>query len=311
MWYFITMKIGIVTTTFPNYGSKLQNLATVELLRQKYPKCKTDTIILSTPNKCFGLLYLLSKLGIYSLFYKLIKFRGKINANNKMLHYKIYVVKEINNEHISFLDKKYDLFVFGSDQIWNFTEKTADFKFGLFTDKKICNAPSLIVNEGLDVAKLRDNLSTFNQLNVREKETSDFIKKELNIECSVMSDPTLRLPSEHWQNLIKYTHCHNKDFVLLYILNDKDLFDSLSEKYKGLNVVRIFQQNNGENTKFNFTPIEFVKIVSLSKKVITNSFHGCCFASIFKKNLQIIQNNNKSDCRFDAFRNYEKLFVGK
>ena len=103
------MKLGIITTTFNNFGSRLQNIATVELLEEKYPNAKIKTILVfKNKNK------IIKFLGNFYLFRKLFlwkKFKGKVNKDNKLCHYRPYFVKDFSVESLSFLNKIYDLFI--------------------------------------------------------------------------------------------------------------------------------------------------------------------------------------------------------
>ena len=75
------MRVGIVTTTFENYGSRLQNLATVLLLKKKYKGAKIETIVISRGKT---LLRLLSKIvgnSLISRIYLKLKFHILIINN--------------------------------------------------------------------------------------------------------------------------------------------------------------------------------------------------------------------------------------
>ena len=297
------MKIGIITTTFFNYGTRLQNLATVELCKKEYPGAKVETIVISQcKNKFLNLLPSF----LYSFIYKRTHFRGKINKNNNLLRYKIYRIKNWNIDNLYFLNKKYDLFVIGSDQIWCYTDETRFYKYGMFTEpnKKVCNAPSMRITDKLDLELLKPMLSSFKQLNVREQNAADFINNELKIPCSALEDPTLRLTKEEWSKYIGNNLKLPANYVLVYILNSEDKCDEICSKITK-NVIKIFNVNNGRSV-FDFTPIEFIEIVKNAEAVVTNSFHGSCFSKIFNKKLFIVKDDKILDHRYEYFDDYEK-----
>lgn len=174
------MKIGIITTTFENFGSRLQNLATIELLKTKYPNAKINTIVLCKEKNRF--FTFLSKLTIFNKILLKIKFSGKINKNNNLLNYKLFFIKNFAIESLQFLNNIYDLFVIGSDQIWNYTGSESNYRFGLFTKNKICNSPSIIFSDSIDQSKVFEYLKTFDDLNVREQKSCDYINKH-GVKC--------------------------------------------------------------------------------------------------------------------------------
>lgn len=299
------MKIGIITTTFNNFGSRLQNIATVELLKQQYPKSKIRTLVV-LENKNF-LIRFLTKFYLFRLLCLRLKFRGKVNKNNKLCNYKLYIIKDYSIQTLKMLDKEYDLFVIGSDQIWNNLGEKDNFLFGMFTKNKICNSPSFIPEKCKDVNKMKMYLSSFEHLNVREEHTCSFIKNELGLDCETLPDPTLRLSSATWSKLLNGRKKYAYDCVV-YMLHKKNKFNHICEEltYKKAQFLPIFNSNNG-NEKYKYSPLQFAKIIQGTTLLITNSFHGAAFASIFNKNLIIYKHNEPSDIRYDVFKNYEKL----
>ena len=299
------MKIAIITTQFLNYGSRLQNLATIELLKKQYPGAQIFTLIPSKTHNKLVLLLKNSRL-LQSLFLKL-KFRGKINKNNKLLNYKAFFVKDFSINELSFLDKKYDLFVVGSDQIWNYPNgDKSNFQFAMFTKNKICNAPSFALSKETSTPRMRMLLESFKNLNVREKEAADYINNVLKIKCEQLIDPTLRLPLTKWKQFSK--NSKNNNYVLVYILGnkmmEKEILGQTNNSNK--NLITIFNSND-EKSKFKYSPTEFISCIANASEVITNSFHGACLAKIFGKKLEIYRNNRSDDARFDFFENYENL----
>ena len=301
------MRIGIVTTTFENYGTRLQNLATIILLKKQYKKAKIETIVVSVGNSTLNFLSKIFGRAIISYLYIKLKFRGKINKNNKLLHYQAFFLKNDNLDEYSKINSRYDLIVVGSDQIWKHYYYLTNFKFALFANNKICNAPSFPIRDINEktFSDLLPLVSTFKNLNFREQATVDYFNKH-GVECNKLDDPTLRVEKNEWNSFVgKQKHFSN----LIYILNDKKCFeDAVSQiGYHDTNKY-IFLENKGRD-KFKYSPLDFLSVLVNSDCVITNSFHGACFAKIFNKKLKIVDNklNNRIDSRFDIFLSYEKL----
>lgn len=101
---------------------------------------------------------------------------------------------------------EYDVYVAGSDQIWNpyiFQDKQFDpsFLLGFVKEgRRIAYAPSLGVPElpADKAAQLRDFLAPFSALSVREKRGQVLLKEAAGREARVVLDPTLLLNGEAW-----------------------------------------------------------------------------------------------------------------
>lgn len=293
------MKIGIITTTFNNFGSRLQNIATIELLKEQYKRAKIKTLVVLKNNH--KLIRILGHLSIFKFIFLKLKFRGKINKNNKLCHYKLYLVKNYSIQSLKFLDEKYDLFVIGSDQIWNNLGEISNLYFGMFTEKKICNSPSFVPEWCKDVSKLKECLSSFKELNVREEATCKFINEQLGLKCSILKDPTLRLPKEKWEKMLKQNKSKIKEYIFIYMLHKKERYKQICFDLKNKNIISLFNSNSG-NEKYEYCPLEFASLILNSSEVITNSFHGACFATIFSKPFTIYKHNEPSDIRYDVFK---------
>lgn len=304
------MKIGIITTQFANYGSRLQNLATVILLKEKYKDSTIETIVISTRFKKFKFVRKILNLNIFKKIYLKIKFHGKINKNNKILNYNVFFLKSDAIEEYEDIKNRYDLIVVGSDQIWNYTKENPNYKFAMFAKNKICNAPSYPIRavSQEEIIRIRPYVESFKDLNFREQSTVDLFRSN-GIKCQRLLDPVLQINPNCWETMKGITNLKKKVRYFVYILNDKKCFDDVVGKIKKTDKDKaIFLNNNGKD-KFKYTPLEFLNFIRNCDCVITNSFHGACFAKIFSKNLVIINNKlgNKNDSRFDDFINYEKL----
>lgn len=300
------MKIALITTSYNNFGSRLQAIASIQLLNKEYPNAKVETIILNRQKS--KLIRLIGKSHfVRFLFYK-IKFNGKVNKDNKLINFKLYFVKDFTQKSLEFLNKKYDLFVIGSDQIWNNLNNESYFKFGMFTANKICNAPSFIPERVEDQNKLKSLLVSFKHLNVREEKTAQYVREQLGLACESLIDPTLRLTSDDWNYLLLEEGKNDSDYVFVYFLHKEEAYKKVCEQLEseGIKFISIFNSNSG-NEKYDLSPLQFVAQIRDSKAVITNSFHGCCFAKIFNKALTIYKHNETSDIRYDVFKDYENL----
>lgn len=306
------MKIGLITTTFPNYGSRLQNIASIQIAQNTWPGSTVETIVISRVIKSLKIPSLFKK--VLCVFYKYWKFRGPLNKNKGIINYKVYAIDDTDILDLQILNTKYDLFLIGSDQIWTCLGPSYKFFFGAFTNKKICNSPSMLMNKE-EIYKnkhvLKELLETFDSLNVREKSVAHNIKELLGLSCGYLEDPVFRVKKDYWGKLInqiRSVKLRKENYALIYILKDLKMFQNLKnviESKMPNQLIDIYQKNNGQKDKFDFTPLEFLKVIHDSSVVITNSFHCACFAQIFSKELYLAE-TCFDDPRFDCFKTYNK-----
>ena len=82
------IRIGIITALMNNYGSRLQNIATVELVKRRFPNAAIETIVLSSRFSRPSKLYRLLNNPVCRKILLSVKFRSKINKNNRLLNFR-------------------------------------------------------------------------------------------------------------------------------------------------------------------------------------------------------------------------------
>lgn len=138
----------------------------------------------------------------------------------------------------------YDVYISGSDQIWNTNCNDYDSAYFLdFVMKgiKVSYAPSMgphpqtEVKANNDLA-IKNFLSTYNALSVRDKGTADRIESITKKRPVICLDPTLLLNKENWYSMTDKTSYIQDDYILLYSpFYDEWMYDKsieLAEKYK-------------------------------------------------------------------------------
>lgn len=187
-----------------------------------------------------------------------------------------------------------DLFCTGSDQVWNllYDNKIDDtYFFNFLPDEKrrISYAASFGGNNfaNSNTQKYIDFLKKYDSISVRE-DSGVRILKEFGIESKQVLDPTLLLSKEEWDTLLPLKE-KKEDYILIYQLRPNKKFDEYAKllaKKTGLKLVRIspmlFQKiKAGE---FHYLPeaTEFLWYIKNAKCLLTDSFHGTCFALNFE-----------------------------
>ena len=320
------MKTGIITLSGSNnYGNVLQNYAVQEILNSL--GCESETIHNVTAyghyNKnekvakltpSYIKLYIKNQLnyrfnikntgdGLFRqiLFYKNNKeliekikknrtdnFKKFCSSNIKYSKIKIDI-NNINFDEIA----KFDLFVSGSDQVWNPTyPEVSMINFLNFAPeyKRLTFSPSFGVSE--IPAYLKEDyaqwLSGIPYLSVREEQGKNIISDLTGRDSKVLLDPTLILPKEKWEAIeIKPDNIDEKEeYIFTYYLGDrtkeyKRFVENIALK-NDLRVINLFDINDLEN--YAASPENFVYLIHHAKLICTDSFHGAAFSIIFHKN---------------------------
>lgn len=235
--------------------------------------------------------YLLAKLPS-----RLIARYGKRKTNYDIFREKYLPVTRTqyhSNDDLKNNTPKADLYIAGSDQIWNtLFENGKDPAFYLdFVPKggkKVSYAASFatesIVEEWKAVLKKR--LSSFHAIAVRELSGLTILESLGINNGTVVLDPVFLLEKKEWELLSIYnTGC--EPYLLVYDFDGSNLIKKLAEKVakeKGLKIYTLQQLGYGDKVFCDAGPIEFLSLVKNADMVLSNSFHATAFSLIFERN---------------------------
>lgn len=194
-------------------------------------------------------------------------------------------------------DGQFDLFITGSDQVWN--DKLTGFDRMYFLegiengDKKYSYAASFgfsRIPQHLE-QDYKALLSSFHQISVREESGRQMVRDLLKTEVSVHVDPTFLIDRASWEKL--YKPVKNKGgYLLVYSINrNQYLIDFAKQlsRQKGMPILYILlditnaKHNRGMKFAVSPDPQRFISLIKDADTVITNSFHGTVFSVIFEK----------------------------
>lgn len=195
---------------------------------------------------------------------------------------------------------EYDIYLTGSDQVWNPYNIGLDVSFfSCFskTSNKISYASSFAVRElPNEVRKAySDELKHFKAISVREQSGSALVHTMCNKEAFVACDPTMLLHADEYLELIKgLPRTREKKYVLVYALdyafNPYPAIDQIAKKVqKALNVDIVYLlANSVDHYKLGRSvtdagPCDFLELIYNADFIITSSFHGTAFSLIFRK----------------------------
>lgn len=260
-------KVGILTINdYTNYGNRLQNYATQEVLLSL--GLDVETVVNAT-----------------NLKDPIKSFKEFSRKYIKETNYNISVDNFPEN-----IGLRYDYFVTGSDQVWNpsfrhFSE--IDFLRFAPKHKRVAYAASFgistIPEEHIDNFKLW--ISEMAYLSVRESAGASIIKDLTERDAIVLVDPTLMLSSEKWLSISKPAKCKpSKKYIATYFLGDieleyRDIIIDIAQK-KDLEIVHLIDKGNKGLLP---GPEEFIDYINSSEILVTDSFHGAIFSILFEK----------------------------
>lgn len=211
----------------------------------------------------------------------------------------------------------FDLYIAGSDQVWNprFIGDDVNFLLAFAPDgaRRISYASSIAavsLDEGLKESYARQ-LSRFSAISVRERSGVEIIKDLTGKDARVCCDPALLLGMEDWDALAARSKYRiNEKYILVYALSY--MFDPFPQIYgivdkvqKTLGLKVIFLQGRAKDV-FRASskliksagPEDFVFLFKHAEFVITTSFHGAAFALIYEKPLiGVVDSHSTSDSR--------------
>lgn len=205
-------------------------------------------------------------------------------------------------------DKDYDIVFAGSDQIWNITIQDSDDAYFLPWVKnaeKVAYAPSFgsknIMKYAEDSAKYANYINNFNFLSIRENNGKKWIKELINRDVDVLLDPTLLLEREDYDKIMANDMKLNEKYIFFYSPGfDKDIckfVKEIADKYK-LKVITWSAKHYYVKgiKRFGFelplyeNPALYLNLIKNAELVLTTSYHGTIFSTIYKKKFFTIKN---------------------
>ena len=328
-------KIAIITElslNSTNYGNNIQAYALNKYLRTYYKDYLVETILLKkrTGREVTSFFFYAKR--ILVKFQLILKKRKKEIVDVKRNRFNGFVKKYINVSHANYTYKElktsdYDYYIVGSDIVWiqskGFINKA---KFIAFNPnkkdaKKIAYAASFGENRipSDNRKKVINYLKGFNAISVREKDSVGFLNRNGIDDVSHVCDPTLLLSSEDWNEITKdvkrIDKYIGKKYALIYILGFDKHEKEIKEICKKMDIVPVFVSceklnlNNSLEVDYfdDCSPQEWIWMIKHAEFVITDSFHGLIFSTIFKKHFLVIERSNTRNLNIRLTDYLEKI----
>lgn len=202
------------------------------------------------------------------------------------------------------LNSKIDFFVIGSDTIWNFNDKYFKHKAKLYIgqyfekNKFITYSASSGNTTSDDINRYNIDFSPLKNakaIGVRDENTKQLVAELLGVSAPIVADPTLLLKKEDYYCFKK--QIINRPYILLYHFGDieKRIQEEIIKiaKDKNLAIVNIGRYADWCDLNVTTLPQEFVSYFADAEYIITNTFHGTVFSTIFQKNFAVTTDKKK------------------
>ena len=200
-----------------------------------------------------------------------------------------------------------DLYIAGSDQIWNTT-----FRNGLdpafFLDfgtpkRRISYAASFATSQLAAGSEdfVKQKLSRFDAISVREA-SGKKILETLGYEGVVVVDPVFLLSREQW-NEMDTADCEQERYILTYDFERTgNTIAQVAMRLAKLGECKIYsvspyRRQYAHRNFVNVGPDKFVSLVKHAQCVVSNSFHGSAFAIIYGKNFLVVNRKDGLNVR--------------
>lgn len=223
---------------------------------------------------------------------------------------KPYTIKELySNPPIA------DVYITGSDQLWNPTQpyplEPFFLTFAKGKGKRISYATSIGVSELSDFvkSKFRKWLVGYDALSLREESAVDIIQELTDAPVERCCDPTFLIEKEEWNHLADKRLIEEPYILIFTLAHSQELYEygcKLREK-TGLKLVVLTdplpsKETVNEHCIVDAGPRQWLSLIKYADVVLTNSFHGSVFSVIFHKQVKTIIQNNRGTRIINLFK---------
>ena len=289
------MKIGILTFhRVYNYGAVLQSYALQKVIKQ----LGYDVEIIDYWCDYIYRPYSIENFKTKSFTDYIMGICGRIIYNfrkkkTKRFQKSIQYSPKVNQNNIKALNDRYDLFLVGSDQVWNYplTNFDTTYLLDFITDnnKKVSYAASFGVKTIDDkyketYAKL---LSEFSSISVRESTGVSIVRELINKDVPMVADPVILLTSDEWESLAHMPK--EKGYILVCQLGFSsstiNFVEMLSKKTNKKVISLPFPMGKFIPCKWGLTkgPADLIGLIKNADYIVTSSFHGALLSIMFEK----------------------------
>lgn len=218
-------------------------------------------------------------------------------------------------EELKDLNKYFDRFIVGSDQVWRKACSGQNFyayflNFASDDKLKVSYAASfgksVFEGDNQDIINCTKLLNRIDHISVRENDAVNICHDCFRAKSKVVLDPTLLLTANDYKQIIDETYDEKVDVAVYFVMDT----DNTVLKDKNLN--RLFANKKIVNIKgeyvdnilgnnFIYNSVEkWLDGISKCEYLVTDSYHGVIFGILFKKKIICIGKNSAALSRFSS-----------
>jgi len=197
-----------------------------------------------------------------------------------------------------------DCCVLGSDVIWDVTSPFFrghhDFFWGTrFSPAKVISYAASVgfaQKENLEKADfVPAALDRMAAVSVRDQASKELLQPYCEKEIHLVCDPTYLLDRAEYDAIAKPTELEK--FIFLYCYGnlpaaDREAIEKLA-KEEGLQTVTFGNYNGWCDVCLAYDPLLFLSIYRKADYIITNTFHGTVFSTIYEKRFAVVKNDKQ------------------
>lgn len=316
------MKIKTLTChNVYNYGAVLQEYALISYLKALGHEVEAIN---------YQPAYLRSNFGFFIIenpkydktfirwIYRALKFPIRMLLKGKQHEFNLFTQKFIpqtevvyaSNQDLIDFTPDADVFIVGSDQIWNpLVENGHDPAF--YLDFVKADARKVAYAASFATGHLPDNhlehitpwLNQLDAISVRESSAVSLLEEaKLKTEVQLVLDPVFLLDKQHWGSL-QAPYQHPKPFILVYDFENDVNIKEQAKYYAELydwDIIALNQKIDYADVNFfHKGPLHFLALMQSASMVLTNSFHGLVFALVFHKPFLIFNRQANINARMN------------
>ena len=200
---------------------------------------------------------------------------------------------------------EYDIFMIGSDQVWNphYLCGQDDAYFLKFTDSmnKVSYAASIGTKNisDSDLDRIVRDLKEFKYVSLRENDSCKRLAKHGLVNAKYVLDPVF-LHDIKYYRAIESKKISERGYILAYVIHrDKFISEVIDEFSKLMNkkVIQIggfAKKCNSDKFPRSAGPEEFLALIDHADFIVTSSFHGTAFAHIYNKQFAVVMPNGNT-----------------
>lgn len=215
-------------------------------------------------------------------------------------------IRYLNEESLMNNTPEADIYCTGGDQMWNeqcnFHKTLREFYLSFVPKGKPKVSFSTSIGkerfDNWELPEVLPLLKEYNLISVREANTKPYFESLGIKNVYHLIDPTLLLPKEEWKEIVAPRQI-KEDYILLYEISRKgnltvcakELAKGTGKKLVRINRYSLDKIRVGKSILCP-TPEEWLNLFFHADAVVTNSFHGVVFSTIFERQFVLVPGAN-------------------